>query len=105
MTMAAEQIKSDSEALYTACIRSGVDKLFSQEELEDLGVIKHGDLRLLTECINHLTAESLFKLMMRSGKPCWKVVSRKDAAKSVSFHSCPGRASTDHAQISEPDAG
>ena len=70
-----------STALHVACQGQGSGKLFTQDEMISLGVIPDGSLELLTECLNALGNEGLLKLMVKDGKPCWKTVSKEDAAK------------------------
>ena len=68
-------------ALYASCSTHPVDKLFSQDELLSFHVIPNGDLGQLTECLNNLTSQGLFKLMNKDGGVVWKIVKKEDAAK------------------------
>ena len=68
-------------ALYASCASQIENKVFSQQQLLSLNIIPNNDVNQLLACTQRLTSNGLFKLMMKDGRPCWKVVKKEDAAR------------------------
>ncbi|KAL8739136.1 MAG: hypothetical protein Q9181_000165 [Wetmoreana brouardii] len=68
-------------ALYARCAAHPADTIFDQKALFALNVIPNNNLKLLLECTQKLTQESLFKLLAREGRAHWRVVKKEDAQK------------------------
>lgn len=68
-------------ALYASCASQSEDKVFNQQDLLALNVIPNNDLTELMICVNKLSQNKLFKVLMKDGSLCWKVVKKEEAAK------------------------
>ena len=69
-------------ALYASCASQAPDKVFSQEDLLSLNLIPKDNLQELSDCLNRLCRDGLFRTQQKGGAMCWKVVKKEDAAKS-----------------------
>ncbi|KAI0170010.1 RNA polymerase Rpc34 [Hypoxylon sp. FL1284] len=70
--------------LYDACqdaCRSNPDKLFSQEDLMELGVVPPKDVKTLLQIIQLLTSERLLAPVHLHNSLAWRLRSKADAAK------------------------
>lgn len=69
-------------ALYARCANQPADKLFTQDDLTNLGVIPNNDVKKLAACVHRLTNKGWIKPLRKDdGTVCWKVVKKEDAAK------------------------
>jgi len=68
-------------ALYASCASQAEDKVFNQHDLLALNVIPNNDLTELMNCVNQLSQDKLFKMLLKDGIPCWKVVKKEEADK------------------------
>ena len=68
-------------ALYASCASQAPNKIFSQEDLLSLNLIPRENLQDLTDCLNLLCRNGLFRVHNKGGAMCWKVVKKEDAAK------------------------
>lgn len=80
---AADSQKDLKNALYAHCASLATEKVFNQQDLISLKIIPNDDVNQLLSCTRQLTKDGLFKLMIKDGRPCWKVVKKEDAAKYV----------------------
>lgn len=79
----ANDQKGMKNALYARCASLPVERVFTQHDLISFKIIPDDDVNQLLSCTRQLTIEGLFKLMVKEGRPCWKVVKKEDAAKYV----------------------
>lgn len=68
-------------ALYASCASQPEDKLFNQHDLIALNVIPNNDLTELMNCVNKLSQNMLFKMLVKEGIVYWKVVKKEEADK------------------------
>ncbi|KAI9672349.1 MAG: 34-kDa subunit of RNA polymerase III (C) [Caeruleum heppii] len=72
-------IKELKNALHTRCSQAPSDKLFTQEDLLDMGVIPDRDPAVLIQCVNELLGEKLMNVLIKGSLPLWRVVKKVDA--------------------------
>ena len=73
--------------LYDECLAKFTpDHLFYQQDLLGLGIVPKNDVGLLLQCTQWLVDEKLFRLLQgKNDRLSWKLISREDAEKYVSF--------------------
>ena len=73
--------------LYDECFaKFPSDHLFYQQDLLGLGLVPKNDLALLLQCTQWLVDQKLFRLLQgKNDRLSWKLISREDAEKYVSF--------------------
>ena len=68
----AHSMQCISDALYEHCAAQPASTVFTQDDLMRTALIPNGDIGILLNVTTALTNSGHFRLMQRSGAPCWR---------------------------------